>query len=578
MLQSGLLTIAGDLQKTFDRPEHPSIRIFIGPAGNPVSLSWLGRRQQWSVARVRWELAHALLRRGIPTPRPLLFAEERCGPQRRTFLVTASPRRATRTLGASESLRRDGANPNAASTAIRQAARVLRQLHDHGFLHTRLAESAFLVANRDVPESSEPGSQGFRSSELGGRRSANVVEFRRPAIIQRSKVRDRSSERASDSDLRPPTSDLRPLNDVLLIHVDAVRWVGEVSPQQAVAQLSSLSASISGGRFTPADRLRFLLAYLGPKCRGEWKSIWAETRDATGEPPLSDGLSRRRFLRAALAVAGLAVGCQVPKQSVLARPARHSIRSGRLVVYSDHKLPKHHPLIEDLILLRKQITVALDLPVQKEEVAIYIFSTEKEFRDYLNRAYPGLPNRRAFFMGSRDELAVYTYWGERIQEDLRHEYTHGLLHASLRAVPLWLDEGLAEYFEVAGPRPGTVNTEYAGRLAASVVNGWRPNLAALEKLEEFSRMQHIHYQEAWAWVHYMLHDTTGAKPVLLAYLHELRTQTNPAPLSERLKRELPNAEERFLAHASTLQTPQLLPAGRVTPTAGTASTGPFPAK
>ncbi|GIT30210.1 MAG: hypothetical protein Ct9H300mP1_22560 [Planctomycetaceae bacterium] len=45
-------------------------------------------------------------------------------------------------------------------------------------------------------------------------------------------------------------------------------------------------------------------------------------------------------------------------------------------------------------------------------------------------------------------------------EDLRHEFTHGVLHSSLKRVPLWLDEGLAEYFEVVGPKPGGVNTEY----------------------------------------------------------------------------------------------------------------------
>ena len=43
---------------------------------------------------------------------------------------------------------------------------------------------------------------------------------------------------------------------------------------------------------------------------------------------------------------------------------------------------------------------------------------------------------------------VYTYWGNRIQQDLRHELTHAILHSVLKDVPLWLDEGLAEYFEV----------------------------------------------------------------------------------------------------------------------------------
>jgi tRNA A-37 threonylcarbamoyl transferase component Bud32 len=533
VLQSGLLTIAGNLQTTFDRPQHPGIRIHVGPAGEPVQLRWLGRNQRWPATRVRWEMGHALLRRGIPTPRPLLFVEERFGPQRRAFLVTESPRQWDGDVPARTRV-------DAERTAIRQAARILRRLHGHGLIHTRLSESAFVVAKHELHRASLQKSQGF--SKIPG-----ICSLPAPATTR-----------------------------VLLSQVDAVRSLGDVSPEQVVEQLSQLNSAVPADRFTPADRLRFLLAYLRPDQRGAWKSVWREIAGNSPAQERPDVVRRRRFLRAAMALAGLSLGCQTPKQTVLTRPARHSIRSGQLVVFSNLKLPKHHPLIEDLILLRKQITVALDLPLQREEVAIYIFSTEKEFRDYLNAAYPGLPNRRAFFMGSRDELAVYTYWGERIQEDLRHEYTHGLLHASLRTVPLWLDEGLAEYFEVAGPRPGTVNTEYSGRLAASVANGWRPNLAALERLEEFSRMQHIHYQESWAWVHYMLHDTVGAKPVLLAYLHDLRTQSHPTPLSERLKRQLPDAEARFLAHASTLQTPQLLPPARVVRAAGAAQSQPFP--
>ena len=40
------------------------------------------------------------------------------------------------------------------------------------------------------------------------------------------------------------------------------------------------------------------------------------------------------------------------------------------------------------------------------------------------------------------------YRNPEFGNDLRHECTHALLHAVLPAVPLWLDEGLAKYFEV----------------------------------------------------------------------------------------------------------------------------------
>ncbi len=57
---------------------------------------------------------------------------------------------------------------------------------------------------------------------------------------------------------------------------------------------------------------------------------------------------------------------------------------------------------------------------------------------------------------------MYTWWGDRILRKIcGTNIPHGLLHAALeRAVSLWLDEGLAEYFEVAGAStPRRVNTD-----------------------------------------------------------------------------------------------------------------------
>jgi hypothetical protein len=251
-------------------------------------------------------------------------------------------------------------------------------------------------------------------------------------------------------------------------------------------------------------------------------------------------------------------GCHSKAVQPVMRPKAHSIRSGQLLVLSDIKLPKDHPVIQDLVKLRKQVAITLDLPVQKEEVVVYIFSNQEEYQHYLDTTYPGLPRRRAYFVGTAKELAVYTYWGERIQEDLRHEYTHGLLHGSLRNVPLWIDEGLAEYFEVIGPSPGTVNSDYANRLTKSLSNGWRPNLKRLERIEEFSSMQHVDYQESWAWVHFMLHSSPETREALLSYLHDLRSKHNPSPLSERLENAIPSPKDRFIGYLTALPMKRLL--------------------
>ncbi|QDU17130.1 hypothetical protein CA11_49690 [Gimesia maris] len=274
----------------------------------------------------------------------------------------------------------------------------------------------------------------------------------------------------------------------------------------------------------------------------------------------SDMMSRVAFKAAVLNVCvlgclSLSSGCRsVAKNQTVHLPARHSVSAEQLIVLSDFKLGQDHELFQDLIKLREDVAETLNIPLNSEQVTVYLFSNQEEYRNYLDLTYPGLPPRRAYFVGTPKELAVYTFWGDRIQEDLRHEFTHGLLHASLKTVPLWLDEGLAEYFEVAGNTPGQINRDHASRLSAALNNGWKPDMKRLEQLEKVSQMQRVDYQEAWAWVHFMLNSTPETRDTLLEYLAELKSNEKPEVLSARLPRNIPGVDERFLNYVASLNT------------------------
>lgn len=251
-----------------------------------------------------------------------------------------------------------------------------------------------------------------------------------------------------------------------------------------------------------------------------------------------------------LAVLLLLAGCRTT-QGVVSLPTRYALEGEQLLIHSDVRLPKNHPLIADLGRLRQQIAETLELPMQQQPVTVYLFADELHYAQYMKTMYPNLPPRRAYFVGSAKELAVFTFWGERLQEDLRHEYTHGVLHATLKEVPLWLDEGLAEYFEVA-EEPLGMNRDYTLRLVSAVENGWRPDLERLEGLNSVAQMQKADYQESWAWIHFLLHDSPETKAALLDYLHDLRASAQVTNLRDRLRKNVPAAEERLLVHASTL--------------------------
>lgn len=232
-----------------------------------------------------------------------------------------------------------------------------------------------------------------------------------------------------------------------------------------------------------------------------------------------------------------------------------------MIVQSDVKLARNRELIDDLDRLRDEILTVLDLPSQKQRVTVYLFADENQYAHYFQMRYPMLPPRRAYFVGTTKELAVYTYWGEKIQEDLRHEFTHGVLHATLKDVPLWLDEGLAEYFEVVSD-PRGMNRDYAMNVATQIANGWRPNLDRLEGLETVEQMQKADYQESWAWIHFLLNDSDDSRMVLTSYLRELRATSHPGRLSSRLNSTIPVADQRFLSYAAGL-TDGILRVGRI---------------
>lgn len=222
-------------------------------------------------------------------------------------------------------------------------------------------------------------------------------------------------------------------------------------------------------------------------------------------------------------------------------PHRYKITEKHFVLHSDVRLKSDDPLLLELQELRKQISQTLQLELGDRVVEVYLFKDETSYHKFLSQSYPGLPPRRAYFVGTSKKLAVYTVWTDRIREDLRHEFTHGVLHGSLGHVPLWVDEGLAEYFEVPAA-PGTPREDYLHDLAVLLDNGWQPNLQRLERLDSVGEMQRLDYAESWAWVHWLLHNNPQTRAALLEYVH-LSGKRQAVRLSQRLRQFHPHPEQ-----------------------------------
>jgi hypothetical protein len=289
-------------------------------------------------------------------------------------------------------------------------------------------------------------------------------------------------------------------------------------------------------------------------------------------------LSLPRLLCLVLLAAGCAGGCRLlrlttlnpdpppPREPVAAQdlPGKTQFRVSQFLFYADFEINRSLPLFQELENLHDQVYRELRLPGSNTLVQVYLFEDKARYDAFMKRQWPRLPPRRAFFVAQPrgmggDDLLVYTFWGERIHQDLRHELTHALLHSVLKDVPLWLDEGLAEYFELP-PGRGGVNYQHLDELLRGPGGPFRPDLARLEQLTDVGQMNPAEYREAWAWVHLMLRGSAPAKNVLLTYLHELRTNAQPGPLRPRLLAVVPGAEQALARHIAELDRVQQRPA------------------
>jgi hypothetical protein len=255
-------------------------------------------------------------------------------------------------------------------------------------------------------------------------------------------------------------------------------------------------------------------------------------------------------------------GVQTPAP-VPTLPGKHATRRGCCVFYHDFDLDPTDTLFSEPENLPDHVYGLLRLPPGTGIVQVFLFDTQARYERYMfdpkYGRYKGQPPRRAYFfaeprVGGGDELKIFTWMGpgDHLRTDLRHELTHALLNGVLKNVPLWLDEGLAGYFELPPGNEG-VNPQHLETLRRGP---FEPDLARLEKLKEVADMQKPEYREAWAWVHFMLDGEPAARKVLLDYLQALRTSPNPGPLLPRLQQVIPDPHQALLDHLAKIEFPR----------------------
>lgn len=221
--------------------------------------------------------------------------------------------------------------------------------------------------------------------------------------------------------------------------------------------------------------------------------------------------------------------------------------AGAFFCHADFPLNEFEGLWREMAGLQRDLTLQLRVPAAAEPIHLFLFSQKATYQEYLRLYFPQVPFRRALYIKDRGPGMVFAYRSVDFETDVRHESTHALLHAALPVVPLWVDEGLAEYFETARTRRA-YDSPHLSRIRWSARFAQVPDIEQLEGISNLADMGVDEYREAWAWVHFMLHGPAEAHEELVSFLAAINARTPPGTLSQRLQSKMPDLTERFLDH------------------------------
>lgn len=221
---------------------------------------------------------------------------------------------------------------------------------------------------------------------------------------------------------------------------------------------------------------------------------------------------------------------------------------GPYQVHAEFPLTDVRELVQDLGDLQNDLEKTLGLKCLPHSIDIHLFGSKRSYDNYLRTRIPEGVNRQALYVPGVDSGSVYAYRHRDLETDVRHETTHALLHSALPYVPIWIDEGLAEYFEIPESQRVVGHTHRKELQNAIRYLRWKPSVEKLEAKRKLMDMDGKDYRDSWGIVHFLLNGPSEAKSALSIYFEEIQSGAPPTPLSENLRKRIPNLEQAITDH------------------------------
>ena len=223
------------------------------------------------------------------------------------------------------------------------------------------------------------------------------------------------------------------------------------------------------------------------------------------------------------------------------------VQIDQFMIHSDFALEDLPELQEILGNLRGDIGEMLGQEKQSSKVHIVMFGSQREYSRYMAHYFPSIVPRRAIYLQDRGPGMLFTFLHDNIDTDLRHEAVHALLNQTGVPLPLWLDEGLAEYFEVPKQQRYRHNS-HLHPVASRAKGGIVPSLLELERMTDMPSFNDNHYRDSWAWTHFLLHRNQHTRQLLLEYLDRHRRRIPQANLIRQLSAAMLDPSHEFQQH------------------------------
>ena len=182
------------------------------------------------------------------------------------------------------------------------------------------------------------------------------------------------------------------------------------------------------------------------------------------------------------------------------------------------------------------------------EVNLHLFSSRADYQNWVSERIGRRAISTGIFITASNEVAVWQ-WGseEQIVTTILHEVSHVILHQLAPNTPVWLHEGLAQYFQTIKPDGDQLRVDPIPE-AMALIRQWvdRGDLISVHQYlsipqNQWMAMVHdrsaIPYTLAWGLVYFMMSRPVGEQTIR-RILHDLEKSGLP-PTLDRIESRYP---------------------------------------